>query len=84
MVHNGNSSDINDVLWDQHFALTIVRHNLRLIEEETLISDRYLGKMFLNFIQGKEVRSYCGVDITNMRSEDNKEWEGIRQSSWDI
>ena len=44
MVNNGNSSGTNDIFWDPKFYMTIVRNNLREIEEWMFISERYVGK----------------------------------------
>ena len=41
------------------------------------------GEMFLNFMLGKEVMAYCGVDITHTRSKYYQEQEGSRQSNWE-
>ena len=32
------------------------------------MSDQYIGEMFLNFMLSEEVRSFYGVDITNVRT----------------
>ena len=39
--------------------------------------------MFLNFMLGKEVMPYSGVDITHTRSKYHNEQEGSRQSNWE-
>ena len=31
------------------------------------MAERYVGETFLNLMLRKEVRLYCGVDITHMR-----------------
>ena len=84
MVYNGTSDRLNDLLWDPHFDLPIVSNTLSSIEEGAFMADRNMGEIFLNFIMGKELRPYCGGDITHTRSGDNLEWEGISQSNWEI
>ena len=34
------------------------------------MSDQDIGEMFLEFMLSDEVRSFCGVDITNVRKEE--------------
>ena len=46
------------------------------------MEDRDIGEIFLNFMLSKEVRPYCGVDISNYRIE--KGWERGRPGGWDI
>ena len=44
------------------------------------MTDHDIGEMFLNFIFSKEVRSFCGVDVTNLRIEEV--WERERIGGW--
>ena len=45
------------------------------------MADLDIGGMFLNSMFSEEVRSFCWVDITNMRTE--KEWERHRSGVWE-
>ena len=76
MVYNGMSSGLNNALWATHSPLPMVRNTLRETEEGTYMEDRDIREMFLNFILSKDVRTYCGVDISNMRTEE--EWGGSK------
>ena len=37
------------------------------------MADEYIGKMFLNFMLGEEVRPFYSVDVFNVRTEEY--WE---------
>ena len=71
MVYNGTSSGLVDAFGATKFDLHTVRKALRDIDEWTFMPEKYLGKTFLDFILGKEVRPYCGEDTNHMRVEDN-------------
>ena len=45
------------------------------------MADRDIGKIFLNFVLSEEVRSFCGGDITNARTEE--EWKSHRSGGWE-
>ena len=68
MVYNGVSSGLNNAMWDPHFALPTVRHTLMETEDGTYMADRDIGEMFLNFMLSKDVRHYCRVNISNVRT----------------
>ena len=59
------SSGLNNALWDPHFDLSKFRTVLRATEEGNYTEIRYIGEMFQNFMLIKEVRTYCGVEISN-------------------
>ena len=72
MVYNDRSSGLNYSFWDPQFSLPIVMNTLITILEGTSVDERYVGGIFLYFMLVNEFIPYCGVDITNMRSEDNQ------------
>ena len=37
------------------------------------MADQYIGEMVLNFMLSEEFRSFYGVDITNVRTEEESE-----------
>ena len=76
MVYNRASSGINSYLWAPNFALTTVGSTLWEFTRGTFMADRDIGEIFLNFMLSEMVRLFCGVDITNVRTE--KEWEKYR------
>ena len=69
MVYHGTYIGLNNALWAPHFALLMVRTMLRATEEGTSMADRDISKIFLNLMLSKEVKLYCGVDISNVRTE---------------
>ena len=70
MVYSGALSGLNNALWDPHLALPTVQTTLRETEEGTYMADRDIGFFFLNFKLSKDVRLYCGYDISNMCTEE--------------
>ena len=73
MVYNGTSSGLNDALWETQFALPTVASMLISVEVGTYIAERYTGEMFLKSMLSEVVRHFCGVDVSNVRTEE--EWE---------
>ena len=69
MVYNDKSSGINSSLWAPHFALPTFGSTLQAVEMGTFMEDQDIGEMLLNFMFREEVRSFCGVEITNTRTE---------------
>ena len=53
MDYNGTINGLNGSMWDPHLDLTTVRKTLRSIYEGTLMEDRSVGEMLLNFVLGK-------------------------------
>ena len=45
------------------------------------MADRDIREMYLNFMLSEEVRSFCGMDFTNVSTE--KEWEMNRSGGWE-
>ena len=70
MVYNDMLIRFNTFLWDPHFALPTVDSTLRKVEEVIHMIDRDVWEMFLNFMLSDEVRPFCGVDVTNVITED--------------
>ena len=46
------------------------------------MEDQDIGEIFLTFILSEEVISLCGVDTTNLRTEE--EWEKCRSGGWEM
>ena len=47
MVYNGASSGLNEVLWDPHFTLPMVRSTLRATEKGTYMEYHDIVDFFL-------------------------------------
>ena len=70
MVYNGTSSGLNASLWALYFALPTVGSTFWPVERGTLLADQYIGGGgLLNFMLSEELISFCGLDITNVRTE---------------
>ena len=67
MFYNGTSSGLNASLWDPHFDFPAVGSTLREVGNGTFMAGRNIGEMFLNFMLSEYVRSFCGVNINNVR-----------------
>ena len=73
MVYNGTSSGLNDSLWETHFALLTVASMLIAVYVGTYMVERDIGYMFIKSILSEVARPFCGVDVSNVRTEE--EWE---------
>ena len=81
MVYNGKYSGLNSSIWEPNFYLPTVGSTIREVERGTFMEYRDITEMFLNFILGKEFRSLCWLDITNVRTKE--EWEMYRSGCWE-
>ena len=81
MVYNGTSSGINSSLWAPHFNLPTVGTTLWEEEKATLMEYLDIEDTSLYSMLSEEVRSFCGVDVTNVRKEE--EWESHRIGGWE-
>ena len=70
MVYNRTFSGLNSSLWETHFSLPAVGSTLRSVDRGTFMVYQYIGEMFLNFMLSEQVILFCGVDITNVRTEE--------------
>ena len=77
MVYNGTYSGMNTSLWDPQFALPMVESTICAVEKGTFMADQDIRQMLLNFMIIEEVIPFCGVDVINMRKQDECE-NGIR------
>ena len=67
MVYNGTSCGLNDCLFAPHFGLPYIEHCARSLLPGYYQADIDIGEMFLNFMLGKEVRKYAGVDVSALK-----------------
>ena len=82
LVYNGTSSGLNSALYGPHFSLPTVDTTRRALVSGTHHADIDIGEMFLNFMLDPKLRPYCGVDVSEIRSDD-QEFEQGRRSSWE-
>ena len=81
MFYNYTSIGLNTSLWAPYFDLPTVRYNFHAVEKGTVMVDRVIGEMLLNFMLNEEVRYFCGVDVTNVITEE--EWEKDSSGVWE-
>ena len=70
IAHNGTESGLNDATWVPSFWLPTPRTALRMMVPGTEMGDLDAGEMFLNYVLHKDMRKYCGVDLTKYFPED--------------
>jgi hypothetical protein len=64
MVYDGSNSGLNDSLWAPWFSLPTVETMTRALLPGYWCADNDYGEQFLNFKLHKELRPYCGVDLS--------------------
>ncbi len=62
MFHAG-ANQLNDCVWAPSFSLPTVNSLLRIVDEQTLMQDQDVGKMFLNFQLHSNTMRYAAVDL---------------------
>jgi hypothetical protein len=63
IVFHAGANKLNDCVWTPSFSLPTLNSLLRLVDEDTLMADRDMGEMFLNFqLHSKTVR-FMGIDL---------------------
>ena len=84
MVYNGTSSGLNLALWEPHFGLPIVQHNLCTLLPGYSQWDMDVGEMFLNSPPHPDLIPFEGVDITYIKSRPYEEvWYQDRTRVWE-
>ena len=82
MVYDGTKSGLNASLFAPWFGLGNVTSMLRTVESKTWSADNDFGEMFLNFWLHPDLRTYTGIDITDLFPEELKEKFG-RTRLWE-
>ena len=82
MVYNGTSIGMNTSLWYPYFLLPMFGSTLHAAEKGNFMADWYIGYMFLNFMLSEKSRQFCGVDVTNIRTEED--WDKNILVGWEI
>ena len=73
MVYDGTKSGLNASLFAPWFGLGNVTSMLRTVESRTWSADNNFGEMFLNLWLHPDLRTYTGIDITDLFPEELKE-----------
>ena len=63
IVYHAGANGLNDCVWTPSFWLPTAATLLRLMDEGSLMQDRDIGEMFLNFMLSREARKFTGVDL---------------------
>lgn len=66
MVYDGTKSGLNESLWAPWFPLPTAHSLIRALEPGYFMADNDVGEMFHNFILNKDLRKYCGLDLTSI------------------
>lgn len=69
IAYHGKKNGINDLVWMPTFALLTSASLGRLLEPRTYQMDMDICDMFHNFMLHKDVRAYCGVNVTGLELE---------------
>jgi hypothetical protein len=64
MVYDFTASKLNDALWAPNFWLPTISNVLDCTTHSSWFGDVDAGEMFLNFPLDRNMRKYCGVDVS--------------------
>ena len=70
MIYNMTYSGLNSSIWEHHFVLPTVGSTLQAVERGGFVVECDIEDIFLNFVLSKKVTSFCGVDVSNLRTEE--------------
>jgi hypothetical protein len=63
VVYHAGANGLNDCVWAPHFHLPTVDALLRIVDHTSVMEDRDVGEMFLNFELHHNTRKFVGVDV---------------------
>ena len=76
MVYDGTKSGLNDALYSPWFALPTVDTMTRWVLAGSWLADNDYGEQFLNYPLHPDLRKYCGVDLSQLFSDEEGENAG--------
>jgi hypothetical protein len=81
MVYDATANGLNECVWSPSFWLPTINTLVRALDENSWMTDRDMGDMFLNFQLHESAIPFTGVDLTTLyeRPED----AGLRYAVWD-
>ena len=90
MVYDGTKSGLNESLWAPWFPLPTVEGLIRSLDAGFSMADNDVGEMFHNFVLHKDLRRFCGLDVSPYFGKGNtRTWErwtrlamGLRNSPY--
>ena len=72
IVYDGTKSGLNDALYAPWFALPTVDAMTRWVTAGSWLADNDYGEQFLNYPLHPDLRKYCGVDLSQLFSDDKE------------
>jgi hypothetical protein len=63
VVYHAGANGLNDCVWAPSFHLPTVDALVRIVDHTSVMEDRDIGEMFLNFELHKNTRRFVGVDV---------------------
>ena len=63
IVFHAGANNLNDSVWALSFALPSINSLLRIIDMSTLMSNRDMGEMLLNFMLDPRIWKYAAIDL---------------------
>jgi hypothetical protein len=72
---------LNDCVWVPSFFLPTIDTLIRALDENSWMTDRDVGDMFLNYQLHASAVPYTGVDLSSLYESDSE--EGPRWAGWD-
>lgn len=82
MVYDGTKSGLNDVLFAPWFWLPVTNSLLRTVGSGYWMADNDYGEMFLNFWLHRDLRKYCGIDLTQTFPEEKTHGKQVVWEAW--
>ena len=70
MVYDGTASGLNDAIWVPRFSLPTAATHLRALDAGYQMADVDIGEMFLNFVLHESMQSLCGVDLSDLFTDE--------------
>jgi hypothetical protein len=69
IVYDATANMLNSCVWVPSFWLPTIESLLRVLNEQSWMTDRDIADMFLNFQLDEEVKPFTGVDLSCMYEE---------------
>ena len=66
MVYDGSKSGLNDALWAPWFPSPTAESFFDVLLPEYWLLDNDMGDFFLNFPMHEDLQAYCGVDVSGL------------------
>ena len=82
MVYDGSKSGLNNALQAPWFALRTIDTMTRWALTGTWLDDNNYGDMFMNFPMHEDLQKYCGIDVTQLFPELQKERGDLTVECW--